>query len=61
MDFQNEGSKILFFKNTNVPDPKLIISDPDPQKLKIKNFGSGSWIRILLRTSDGEKKVYNFG
>jgi hypothetical protein len=32
------------FVNISVPDPKLIISDPDPRILtmKIRNFGSGA-------------------
>ena len=41
---------------SNVPDPKLIISDLDPQ-IENQEFR----IRILLSTSDGEKKVFNFG
>jgi len=46
----------------SVPDPKLIISDLDPdpqienQEFRIRIPRSGSWIRILLWTSDGEKK-----
>jgi len=41
--------------STSVPDPKLIISDPDldPQ---IENQEFRIRIRILLWTSDGEKK-----
>jgi hypothetical protein len=38
---------------SSVPDPKLIISDPDPQ---IENQDFPIRIRILLWTSDGEKK-----
>jgi len=39
---------------SSVPDPQLIISDPDPQ-IENQEF------RILLSTSDVEKKVFNFG
>jgi len=38
---------------TSVPDPKLIILDPDPDpQIENQEFR----IRILLWTSDGEKK-----
>jgi len=39
----------------SVPDPKLIISDPDPQ-IENQEFRIRIQIRILLWTSDGEKK-----
>jgi len=46
---------------SSVPDPKLIISDPDPQT---ENQEFRIWIRILdpdpSVTRDGEKKVVNF-
>jgi len=45
---------------SSVPDPKLIISDPDPDP-QIENQEFRIRIRILLSTSDGGKKVYNFG
>jgi len=32
---------------SSVPDSKLLILDPDPH-MKIRNFGSRSWIRIPL-------------
>jgi len=49
-------------EKSSVPDPKLIISDPDPQT---ENQEFQIRIRILdpdtSVTRDGEKKVVNFG
>jgi len=50
------------YARSSVPDPKLIISDPDPDpKIENQEFR----IRILdpdpSATRDGEKKVVNFG
>ena len=58
--FRIQTSSNLTF--TSVPDPKLIILDPDPQ---ILNYEFRIRIRILDSelpvTIDGEKKVVNFG
>jgi len=43
----------VHINKTSVPDSKLIISDQDPQ---IENQEFRIRIRILLWTSDGEKK-----